>query len=120
MKKIDFHIHTIKSISDKDFDFDIEKLKEYIKTTKLDAIAITNHNLFDKEQFNNIKEEVEIKGNDYFVKMSIDLTKLGQIKHIKFNAFRIETKGIETNYILQALSPTLSDTFHVREKFIKL
>ena len=61
MKKIDFHIHTKKSISDKEFKFDIEKLKEYVEIAKLDAIAITNHNLFDKNQFDEIKENLGIK-----------------------------------------------------------
>jgi predicted metal-dependent phosphoesterase TrpH len=59
MKKIDFHIHTKKSISDKEFEFDIEK--EYVEIAKLDAIAITNHNLFDKNQFDEIKENLGIK-----------------------------------------------------------
>ena len=66
------------------------------------------------------ESKVKVEGNNYFVEMKIDLSKLGGTNNIKFNAFRIETKGFETNYILQALSPTLSDTFHVREKFIKL
>ena len=70
MKKIDFHIHTKKSISDKDFEFDIEKLKEYISVAKLDAIAITNHNLFDKNQFDIIKENIGIK---VFPGVEIDL-----------------------------------------------
>ena len=61
MKKIDFHIHTKKSISDKEFEFDIEKLKEYVEIATLDAIAITNHNLFDKNQFDEIKENLGIK-----------------------------------------------------------
>ena len=67
-----------------------------------------------------IESNVKVEGNNYFVEMKIDLSKLGGTNNVKLNAFRIETKGIETNYILQALSPTLSDTFHVREKFIKL
>lgn len=61
MKKIDFHIHTKRTISDKEFEFDIEKLKEYVNIAKLDAVAITNHNLFDKKQFKEIKEKLEIK-----------------------------------------------------------
>ena len=52
--------------------------------------------------------------------MIIDLSAFNHKGDIKFNAFRIETKGIKSDYILQALSPTLSNTFHVREKFIKL
>lgn len=61
-----------------------------------------------------------IKDNSYFVTMKIDLSELGNNKKIRYNAFRIETKRIETNYILEALSPTLSNTFHVRDKFIEL
>ena len=52
--------------------------------------------------------------------MKIDLSELGKNKKIRYNAFIIETKRIETNYILEALSPTLSNTFHVRDKFIEL
>ena len=61
MKKIDLHIHTKKSISDKDFEFNIQKLNEYINIAKLDAIAITNHNMFDANQFDMIKSQVGIK-----------------------------------------------------------
>lgn len=60
MKKIDLHIHTKKSVSDHDFDFSIENLKAYIKVRKIDCIAITNHNLFDMEQFNYIKSSLDI------------------------------------------------------------
>ena len=66
------------------------------------------------------ESSVRIEGNNYFVKMRIDLSKLGESKNIKFNAFRIETKGIKPNYILQALCPTLSNSFHVRDKFTKI
>ena len=66
------------------------------------------------------ESNVKVEGNNYFLEMKIDLSKLGDFMSIKFNAFRIETKGIEPNHILQALSPTLCGTFHVREKFIKL
>ena len=67
---------------------------------------------------NFFKSITTIEGDSYKVNMVIDLDKFKQIKHIKFNAFRIETKGIKQDYILQALSPTLKDTFHVRDKFI--
>ena len=66
------------------------------------------------------KSHVEIKGNNYFVEMIIDLSVFENTQNIKFNAFRIETKGIKSDYILQALSPTLSNSFHVRDRFIKL
>ena len=56
VKRIDFHIHTVPSIKDSDFNFSIEWLKAYVDKTKLDAIAITNHDLFDKDNFEEISE----------------------------------------------------------------
>jgi len=70
MKKLDFHIHTISSSSDSDFEFSADKLKEYIETSRLDCIAITNHNLFQKEQFENIIVEIAIPA---FPGIEIDL-----------------------------------------------
>ena len=61
MKTIDLHIHTVPSISDAHFDFSLEKLKEYIKVMGIDCIAVTNHNLFDKDQFETIAREVTIQ-----------------------------------------------------------
>ena len=60
MKKVDLHIHTIATSKDSDFVFDIDKMQLYVQISKLDAIAITNHNMFDKEQFNSIKEKLNI------------------------------------------------------------
>ncbi|MDU1888787.1 MAG: histidinol-phosphatase, partial [Enterococcus faecalis] len=61
MKKIDLHIHTISTVSDsKKFLFSMEKLKEYVSTRNLDAIAITNHNIFDIDQFDQIQQELTI------------------------------------------------------------
>ena len=57
--------------------------------------------------------ETRIEGNSYCVKMSIDLKLLGKKRVISYNAFRIEGD------VLEALHPTLCDTFHVREKFLK-
>lgn len=69
---------------------------------------------------NFVKSKVEIQNNDYFVTIDIDLTKLNILKPIKYNAYRIETKGIKENYLLLAASPTMCDTFHVRDSFIDL
>ncbi|CTQ61170.1 PHP domain-containing protein [Roseibium album] len=60
MIKIDFHIHTKTSILDAAFDFSQTKLDEYIENAGLDCIAITNHNLFDKEQFAAIRDAVTV------------------------------------------------------------
>jgi len=72
MKKIDLHIHTIATVSDKPFDFDLAKLKEYTQKLEVDAIAITNHNVFDFKQFNEIAKELEIT---VFPGIEIDLEK---------------------------------------------
>lgn len=70
MKKIDLHIHTVQSISDRNFTFDLESLKEYVDKLEIDCIAITNHNLFDKNQFEQICQELSIK---VFPGIEIDL-----------------------------------------------
>ena len=54
MKKMDLHIHTVKTQSDYDFAFSVNALKKYVEEQKIDAIAVTNHNLFDLEQYNLI------------------------------------------------------------------
>ncbi|MDT2811764.1 hypothetical protein P7H33_02250 [Vagococcus lutrae] len=58
VKKIDFHIHTISSDKDYDFSYSSEWLKEYVKESGLDAIAITNHDLFDKENYQQVKSDL--------------------------------------------------------------
>lgn len=52
-------MHTVPTISDADFTFSLPKLCEYISTAKLDAIAITNHDVFDLEQFYEIDRAVD-------------------------------------------------------------
>ena len=60
MKAVDLHIHTIPTISDSTFEFSMDYLKEYVCKMRLDIIAITNHNLFDSKQFEEIRNELEI------------------------------------------------------------
>ena len=45
MKKIDFHTHTVPTISDSEFTFSLPKLLEYIDKLKIDALAITNNTM---------------------------------------------------------------------------
>lgn len=59
MKKIDLHVHTVKTISDSEFSFSMERLVSYVHEMRLDAIAITNHNIFDKTQFVEICDALE-------------------------------------------------------------
>ncbi|MDB4940158.1 MAG: hypothetical protein JWO40_583 [Candidatus Doudnabacteria bacterium] len=54
MKKIDLHVHTVPTKKDAYFEFELDKFKEYLTSFSLDAVAITNHNLFNKAQFQQI------------------------------------------------------------------
>lgn len=56
MKRCDLHIHTVPSVSDRMFIYDKEVLLDYVAKTGLDVIAITNYNLFDYTQFQEIKD----------------------------------------------------------------
>ncbi|MEG0323727.1 MAG: hypothetical protein RR619_07000, partial [Raoultibacter sp.] len=56
MKRIDLHIHTIATPLDGDFEFFSEALVNHVDHNKLDCIAITNHNLFDAENFREVQE----------------------------------------------------------------
>ena len=57
MKKIDFHIHTKQTFQDNNgFIFSRQTLKKYVEDRKIDCIAITNHNIFDLIQFNEIRD----------------------------------------------------------------
>lgn len=60
MRKIDLHIHTRATSQDKDFVFSEKNLKRYVLDAKLDCIAITNHNLFDRVQFEIIRSALNI------------------------------------------------------------
>lgn len=55
MKKIDLHIHTVPTISDADFTFSLDVFKQYVEIACLDAVAVTNHDVFDVDQFSNIQ-----------------------------------------------------------------
>lgn len=82
--------------------------------------------LYDAEyvskENNFLKSEVEFLGNDYRLKFSMPLEKIGYDpkRGIRFNAYRIETEGGYTDRNLLALNPTMCDTFHVYEKFVEL
>jgi len=56
VRKIDLHIHTVPGFSDSEFVFCLDSFKRYVSEAKLDAVAVTNHNLFDVAQFRTIKE----------------------------------------------------------------
>lgn len=60
MRRIDLHIHTISTVLDREFDFDIGVIEEYVSINNLDCIAITNHNVFNREQYQMISERLKI------------------------------------------------------------
>jgi len=60
MKKIDLHIHTISTMSDSDFTFSLDVFKNYVKSASLDAVAVTNHDIFDLSQYEKINEALDI------------------------------------------------------------
>ena len=60
MKKLDLHIHTVSTYCENTFLYSIKTLKDYVETMNLDCIAITNHNIFDMQQFNDIAKELSI------------------------------------------------------------
>ncbi|MEX2305275.1 MAG: hypothetical protein WD595_03690 [Waddliaceae bacterium] len=59
MKKIDFHMHTVPTVWDAHFIFALETLERYVTDAALDAIAITNHNIFDRTQFAAIAAAID-------------------------------------------------------------
>lgn len=63
VKKIDFHIHTVPSVKDSEFTYSSEWLIKYVNEASLDAIAITNHDLFDKDNYDMVKEDL-LKARD--------------------------------------------------------
>lgn len=58
--KIDIHVHTKKTKTgdSENRNIDVEKFSEIIRSTDVKILAITNHNHFDKEQYNLFKEKV--------------------------------------------------------------
>ena len=58
MKKCDLHIHTVPTFLDGAFNFSLEVLEKYVQKMELDAIAITNHNIFDMGNYMVIKDRL--------------------------------------------------------------
>jgi hypothetical protein len=60
LKKIDLHIHTVPTISESTFTFSLETFKRYVKEVRLDAVAVTNHDIFDGAQFRQILKALDV------------------------------------------------------------
>jgi len=101
-------------LGDKDFYYEFEVAPNgavFVAKKYSDHLEFIDKSFFHAES--------KIDGNDYEVDMEIDLSTFAPYRTIKHNVFRIETKGIKSNYILAALEPTLCNSFHIRCKFIK-
>jgi hypothetical protein len=59
VKKIDLHIHTVPTFNDSAFTFSIETFKRYVTEAHLDAVAVTNHDVFDGKQFRVIQSALD-------------------------------------------------------------
>ena len=78
--RIDLHIHTEATPSDsKSFEFDMDTLARYVEEAHLGAIAITNHNSFSLERFEEISESLAIP---VFPGIEINVTKPGSFGHV--------------------------------------
>lgn len=55
MRRFDLHIHTLPSPIEADFTFSMDSLLNHVEGNKLDVIAITNHNYFNKNNYNDIR-----------------------------------------------------------------
>lgn len=78
--RIDFHIHSIATPSDaKGFEFDIDVLAHYVEESKLDAIAITNHNGFYVDNYKEISEALSIT---VFPGIEINVAKQSGFGHV--------------------------------------
>lgn len=59
MKKIDLHIHTVPTFSDSNFTYSLDTFVRYVSESKLDAVAVTNHDMFDLAEYKEINDALE-------------------------------------------------------------
>jgi len=59
LKEIDLHIHTVPTFSDSAFTFSIDTFKRYVTELRLDAVAVTNHDVFDGKQLRLIQSPLD-------------------------------------------------------------
>ncbi len=113
LKKIDLHMHTIPTISDAHFTFSLEKLSEYVDSAELDAIAITNHDMFDLNQFNEIAKELDCV---VFPGIEVNLDK-GHVLVISENEnlddFQLKTRAVSEKIKAVGDSITVDDLVYI-------
>lgn len=80
MNRIDFHIHTVGTASDSSgFEFDVDVLKDYVERAHLAAVAITNHNGFYRDNYEQVSQALNIT---VFPGAEINVTKLSGFGHV--------------------------------------
>lgn len=82
--KIDLHCHTIKAKSgDGGRDIDPISLAEALANNQVGIAAITNHNLFDYQRFNQCIAEASARGVDLWPGIELDIKgKSGAVGHV--------------------------------------
>jgi len=113
LQKIDLHIHTVPTISDAHFTFSLDKLSEYVNSAELDAIAITNHDMFDFGQFSEIAKELDCV---VFPGIEINLGK-GHVLVISENEnldeFQLKTQAVSEIITAVGDSITVDELVHI-------
>lgn len=113
--KIDFHCHTKKTKLDESESRNVstELFKEKILLSEVKIVAITNHNLFDIEQYNELKESVK---TDCQVWPGIELDVIGKsstIGHLILIANPNEA-DIFSNKMKEILEGFTPDNFSIK------
>ena len=111
MKKIDLHTHTIPTVSDSAFEFSLSKVKEYVEKLELDAIAITNHNVFDSKQYFEIQKSLSIT---VFPGIEVDLEGGHILVITDTNDFEISDFEIRCNKV-SSIIRTAEDTLSIEQ-----
>lgn len=101
------------TISDAHFEFSIEKLQEYVRSAELDAIAITNHDFFDLNQFREISKSLDCV---VFPGIEINIT-TGHILLISENEnlddFHIKTQAVSKKIKVIGDSISVEELFYI-------
>ncbi len=109
MKKIDLHIHTVPTFSDSAFAFSIETFKRYVTEAHLDAVAVTNHDIFDGKQFRVIQSVLDAV---VFPGIEINVEE-GHVLVIA-NASELEDFEVKTRLVAQKITKH-GDTLSIEE-----
>ena len=119
--RIDFHCHTkaVKSGEKKTRNINATDFKEAIKDARVKMVAVTNHNSFDRSQFDEFYNEVN---NDFILLPGIELDTIGIKKEKGHIVIVYDDKDLDNfdNKVSKLLEGTSPDTFTIDiEKLIE-